>query len=108
MVRTDNRPSRSPIKGLVLALAVMIAGHPVFAAGIDSRAYTCGGLRSLIATHGYVFISQATFGDFVVANPSYCAGGHIVEPRSVATSDNPECVVNYCVPRDTGSFEGGM
>jgi hypothetical protein len=69
---------------------------------VDSRAYTCSGLQSLIAAHGFVFISRATFGDFVVANRRYCSDGEVLELRSVATSDNPECLVNYCVSRSPG------
>jgi hypothetical protein len=90
------------------ALAAALAfGSPAFAAGIDSRTYTCAGLQSLIAAQGFVFISQATFGDFVVANVSYCQGGGVLELRTVATSDRAECPVNYCVSRNMGSY-GGM
>jgi len=77
--------------GVVVALVT-----PAYAAGIDSRAYTCAELHSLIATQRFVFISQATFGDFVVAGPYYCGGGEVFEVRSVATRDLPECPVNYC------------
>ena len=94
--------------GLALILGALLISSPAFANGIDSRSYTCAGLQSLIAVHGFVFISQATFGDFVVANGSYCTAGDIPETRSVATSDNAECLVNYCVPRDTTSLGGGM
>ncbi len=92
-----------------LALAVAIAfGSPAFANGIDSRTYTCVGLQSLIVAQRFVFISQATFGDFVVADVSYCQGGSALELRTVATSDLPECPVNYCVSRGMGSYGGGM
>ena len=47
--------------------------------------------------YGYVFIAQP-FGDFVVANASYCSGGERVQTRSVATADYPQCPVNYCIP----------
>lgn len=77
--------------GVALALVI-----PAYAAGIDSRAYTCSDLHSLIATQRFVFISQATFGDFVVSSAYYCGGGEIFEVRSVATRDLPECPVNYC------------
>jgi len=93
--------------GLALILGALLISSPAFANGIDSRSYTCTGLQSLIAAHGFVFISQATFGDFVVANSSWCTGGDVVETRSVATSDNAACLVSYCVARDTTSF-GGM
>jgi hypothetical protein len=82
-----------------LAFAAGVAAAlvtPADAAGIDSRAYTCAELHSLIAAQRFVFISQATFGDFVVAGPYYCGGGEVLEVRSVATRDLPECPVNYC------------
>jgi len=75
---------------------------PAFAAGIDSRAYTCAGLHALIAANGFVFISSPAFGDFVVANAYYCGGGEGVTSRSVPTSDAPECAVKYCVSRSNG------
>jgi hypothetical protein len=90
---------------LISILSALALSSPAFAAGIDSRSYTCADLQALIAARGFVFISQATFGDFVVANKSYCtAGGAVVlELRSVATADRPECLVNYCVPRNVGT-----
>jgi hypothetical protein len=58
----------------------------------------------MIAARGFVFISQPVFGDFVVANVSYCSGGvgggAILKLRSVPTSDSPECLVNYCETRN--------
>ncbi len=81
---------------LVIVAAMALAGTPAIAAGIDSRLYSCAALHSLVAAQGFVFISQATFGDFVVANASYCGGGDVMQTRSVATADQPECVVNYC------------
>jgi hypothetical protein len=75
-----------------------------FAAGIDSRSYKCADLQGLIAAKGFVFISQATFGDFVVANASYCTtGATVLEWRSVATADRPECLVYYCVARNVST-----
>ena len=89
---------------LILILSAMAFGSSALAAGIDSRTYTCADLQGLIAAHGFVFISQATFGDFVVANASYCAAGAtVLEWRSVATADRPECLVKYCVPRNVGT-----
>jgi hypothetical protein len=97
------------MKTLAVIAAALLLGRSACAAGIDSRTYACSALQSLIAARGFVFLSQATFGDFVVANISYCSGGalggSIVELRSVATSDNPECLVNYCGRR--GSASGG-
>ena len=83
--------------GLIFTVGVALAPViPAYAAGIDSRAYTCSELHFLIAAQRFVFISQATFGDFVVASAYYCGGGEVVEDRSVATRDLPECPVNYC------------
>ena len=90
-----------------LILGAMALSFSASAAGIDSRAYTCPALQSLIATKGFVFISLPAFGDFVVANVSYCGGGGVLQLRSVPTTDNPECVVNYCVSRGTASSGGG-
>ena len=92
------------MRRLALILAVVFINPPALAAGIDSRAYTCAGLQALIAARGFVFIGNADFEDFVVANASYCAGGQFIQLRSVATSDQPECPVNYCVGRSTGGF----
>jgi hypothetical protein len=72
---------------------------PAFAAGIDSRAYTCAQLHALIAANGFVFIGFPAFGDFVVANGSYCAGAERPQLRSVPASDTPECGVIYCASR---------
>ena len=102
-----NRPRCIPLGGLALGLGVAICAWPAAAAGVDSRAYTCAGLQSLIAARGFVFISQATFGDFVVADRSICSGGQIIETRSVVTSDNAQCLVNYCVGRGSGTAGGG-
>ena len=99
------------MKILTLVIAALTLGSvSAVANGIDSRAYSCPGLQSLIAQHGFVFISQATFGDFVVANRAFCAGVDILETRSVPTSETPECPVNYCVSRGMGSLggNGGM
>src|SRR5579863_1500205 len=93
---------------LAYILGAVALSSSALAAGIDSRTYTCAGLQSLIAAQRFVFISQATFGDFVVANVSYCqGGGSVLQLRTVATSDLPECPVNYCVSRSMGSYGGG-
>jgi hypothetical protein len=94
------------MRKLALIVAAIVFGSSAFAAGIDSRSYTCGDLQALIVARGFVFISQATFGDFVVSNISYCQGqgiGAFLQTRTVATSDRAECVVYYCVGRTTGS-----
>jgi hypothetical protein len=92
------------LRRLILATGVALALlAPAYAAGVDSRAYTCAALQSMIAARGFVFIGEPAFGDFVVANVSYCSGGvgggAIRELRSVPTSDSPECLVNYCESR---------
>jgi hypothetical protein len=94
--------SQSLIKNLAFIVGVMTLSSSASAAGIDSRAFTCSDLHSLIAAQGFVFISQATFGDFVVANASYCGGGDRIASRSVATRDQPECLVNYCAAYTSG------
>jgi len=91
------------VKGLALIIGALVVSSAASAAGIDSRTYSCADLQTLIAAKGFVFISQATFGDFVVANDSYCQSGGFLQSRSVATRDNPECLVNYCISRSSGS-----
>jgi hypothetical protein len=97
-----------PTKRLALILGAMALSSSAFAAGIDSRSYTCAALQSLIVTKGFIFISQPDFGDFVVANISYCSrnGATILQRRSVVTADNPECLVNYCVERGMNGRDG--
>ena len=89
-------------KRLGLAAVAMVLATAAWGAGIDSRAYNCAQLHSLITAQGFVFISAATFGDFVVANGSVCGGGDYVQTRSVATADNPQCPVNYCQTYTSG------
>ena len=89
---------------LMKRLALIVTGAmalsaSAFAAGIDSRTVTCANLQSLIATQGFVFISQP-FGDFVVSGGYYCGGGQVVQLRSVPTTDVPSCPVIYCVGND--------
>jgi hypothetical protein len=88
------------MKILALIAGAMVLASPAFAAGIDSRVYSCAALHSLVATRGFVFISQP-FGDFVVLNVSYCSGSGsvILQRRSLVTVDQPECLVNYCMDR---------
>ena len=86
----------------VLILGAMALSSSTFAAGIDSRVYTCANLQAMIVAQRFVFISQPAFGDFVVSNVSYCSGGSALQTRSVPTTDNPECLVNYCVGRNLG------
>ena len=85
---------------LLMVMAAMLVAGSASAAGIDPRAYTCPNLQALIAAHGFVFISQPVFGDFVVASGYYCGSGQRVQLRSVPTVDNPQCLVNYCVGLD--------
>ena len=84
-------PTRS-----ALIFAAMTISSSGFAAGVDSRVYTCAGLHALVAANRFVFINYPSFMDFVVANASYCSSGEVIQLRSVPTSDNPECLVNYC------------
>jgi hypothetical protein len=88
------------MKILGLITGAMVLATAASAAGIDSRVYSCAALHSLVAAKGYVFISQP-FGDFVVANISYCSGSGsvLLQRRSVVTVDQPECLVNYCMER---------
>lgn len=88
------------MKILPLFVGAMALANAAFAAGIDSRVYSCAALQSLVAAQGFVFISQP-FGDFAVANISYCAGSGsmLLQRRSVATVDQPECLINYCMDR---------
>lgn len=89
---------RMSVKRLVLTLGVMALSSSAFAAGIDSRTYTCSALHSLVTAQRFVFINNPNFDDFIVANVSYCGGGGSaqIQVRSVPTTDNPECLVNYC------------
>ena len=79
---------------LALILGALAISSSAFAAGIDSRSYTCAALQSMIVAKGFVFISQPAFGDFVVSNISYCSGGGatVLQLRGVITTDNPECL----------------
>ena len=88
----------------------MTFGFSAFAAGIDSRTYTCAALQAQITAQGYVFINNANFRDFVVASASYCAGGSSarVQRRSLPTADIAECLVNYCGGASDGTSGGGM
>ena len=92
------QPAFVAVVGLLGAIAVT---SPGVAAGVDSRVYTCAALQGLVYANGFVFISSPAFGDFVVANSSYCSGGSRVEVRSVPTTDRPECLVNYCIPANS-------
>jgi hypothetical protein len=83
----------------LIATGAMALTASASAAGIDSRTVTCANLQTLIATQGFVFISQP-FGDFVVSGANYCGGGQLVQLRSVPTTDGPNCPVNYCVGND--------
>jgi hypothetical protein len=82
-----------------LIVAFAVCSSWASAAGVDSRAYTCVGLHALVATNRFVFINYPSFMDFVVANGSICSAGEMLGLRSVPTTDNPECLVNYCRKR---------
>jgi hypothetical protein len=88
------------MRKFVIAAAVVAFGSSAFAAGIDSRAYTCGGLNAMIAARGFVYIG-IPFQGFVVSGANFCGGNDRLEPRSVATSDDPQCAVPYCEQRPT-------
>jgi len=83
------------MKKLVTIAAVLAFGSSAFAAGVDPSAYTCAGLQSLITTRGYVYLG-IPFQGFVVSGANFCGGNERLEPRSVATSDDPNCTVPYC------------
>jgi hypothetical protein len=84
------------MKRSILIVALALFGSSAFAAGVDSRAYTCDGLHALFAANRFVFVNYPSYMDFVVANGSYCSSGEIIQLRSVPTSDNPQCLVNRC------------
>jgi hypothetical protein len=86
------------MKKLAAILAAIAFSSSAFAAGIDSRAYTCTALHALIAAQRYVFIGNPDFQDFVVADVSSCPAESVLQLRSVSARDNPECLVNYCMP----------
>jgi len=88
----------TPLKRLALILGAISLGSSAFAAGIDSRSYTCPEIQRLILSNGFIFINNPNFEDFVVSNISYCSGSGILQLRTVPTKDLPECPVNYCLP----------
>jgi hypothetical protein len=94
----------SHMKKFIIVAVVMTFSSSAFGAGIDSRAYTCGGLHALIAARGFVYIG-IPFQGFAVASAGFCSGSERLEARSVATSDNPQCTVPYCETRP-GGFGG--
>lgn len=83
------------MKKFVTIAATLAFGSSAFAEGIESRAYTCGGLHALIAARGFVYIG-IPFQGFVVSGANFCGGDERLESRSVATSDDPQCTVPYC------------
>jgi hypothetical protein len=86
------------MKRFALIIAAMAFMPSAFAAGIDSHAYTCLQLQGLIAASRFVYINNPSFGDFVVADRSYCSFSDTIQRRTVPTIDAPECPVNYCRP----------
>jgi hypothetical protein len=96
------------MKRVALALAAISLGPSAFAAGIDSRGYSCPQLQGLIATYHFIFINNPDFDDFAVADHSSCSFSQIVIRRTVPTTDNPECIVNYCKqPSGSAASSGG-
>jgi len=91
---------------VLTAATIICFGSSAIAAGVDSRAYTCPALQSLIAASRFVFINNPDFEDFVVAADAGCSGTDVVQVRSVPTIDTPQCIVNYCRARG-GSGGGG-
>jgi len=92
---------------LVVAAAATFAAS-AFAAGVDSRVYSCGGLQALIAANRFVFLNTPGFGDFVVVDRSFCSASDTIQRRTVATTDAAECPVNYCRPPSETPESGGM
>jgi hypothetical protein len=86
------------MKRIALVIAAMVFGPATFAAGVDSRAYTCPALQAAIVANRFIFINNPNFDDFVVADASSCSGSQIIQRRTVPTIDAPECIVNYCRP----------
>jgi hypothetical protein len=86
------------MKQIALVIAALAFSPAAFAAGVDSRAYSCPQLQALIGAYRFIFINNPNFDDFVVADASSCSGSQIIQRRSVPTTDNPECIVNYCRP----------
>jgi hypothetical protein len=90
------------IKRLVLILGTVCFSASTFAAGIDSRSYTCANLQALITAQRFVFINNPDFLDFVVADVYYCGGpAPLLQLRNLPTLDRPECPVNYCIRAHT-------
>jgi hypothetical protein len=92
------------MKKMLIAATALVFGSSALAAGIDPRAYTCGGLHALIAARGFVYIG-IPFQGFGVSGAAVCSGDERLESRGVATSDNPQCTVPYCETRP-GGFGG--
>ena len=92
-----------------LILGAMAISSSTWAAGIDSRSYTCPALQALVVANHFVFINNPNFEDFVVADASYCGGGGSARlvRRSVPTTDTPECLVNYCTITSITPAAGG-
>ena len=86
------------MKKFVVPVVVLAFSASASAAGIESRAYTCGGLHALIAAKGFIYIG-IPFQGFAVSGANFCAGSERLESRSVATSDSPACAVPYCETR---------
>jgi hypothetical protein len=109
----DARPEARVTNAILIPLALTVGAialsSSACAAGIDSRGYSCADLQALITAKRFVFINNPNFGDFVVADASYCGGGGSARlvRRSVPTTDNPECLVNYCTITNITPGGGG-
>ena len=106
MLRNSRRACLEAHRAILPLLIGSTAAAPASAAGVDSRNYACIELQALIQQHGFVFLGNPDFQDFVVAGQDQCGISSIVRWRSVPTKDQPECIVNFCVG-GRGSGPGG-
>ena len=94
------------MKSPAFLLAALAFATPAVAAGINSHGYSCITLHALLGQRGFVFIGNPDFQDFA-RSPDYgCEGETRPQLRSVPTSDNPQCLVAYCVPAGGGAGGG--
>src|SRR5260370_5047392 len=86
-----------PMKRLAVILGAMIVSASAFAAGVDSRSYTCVALHGLVTAQRFVFINNPNFEDFIVVDASYCGGGGRAPPSrsSAPTTPPPPLLLDY-------------